>query len=84
MDAVICGRSDKQHGCDCSGEKAGKMDYLPRTTQMFEALGKDNGKLKSQEGLRTGQSHAAFDQDFFNALTEIGLTTVIFFLLVKI
>lgn len=60
------------------------MDYLPRTAQMLKALGKDNGELKSQESLRTGQSHAAFDQDFFNALTEIGLTTVIFFLLVKI
>ena len=50
MDAVIRGGSDKQHGCDCSGQKADKMDYLPRTTQMFKALGIDRSCLVAING----------------------------------
>jgi hypothetical protein len=54
MDAVISGWRDEQHGCDGCGQQADEMNYLPGPPQLFKALRKDNGKLKSQKSLRAG------------------------------
>lgn len=60
------------------------MDYLPRTREVFKALGKNNGKLKSKKSLRSGQGHAAFNQDLFNAITQVRFIAIIFFLAGKL
>src|SRR6476620_2035752 len=81
MDAVIGGGSDEQHGRRGGGQQTDKMDYLPWSRQLFEPLGKDNRKLKSKKSLRTGQCHAAFQQNFFYTISKVWLVAIFLFLL---
>ena len=84
MYAVIGGGSNEQHSRHGGGQQTDKMDYLPGSRQLFEPLGKDNCKLKSKKSLRTGQCHAAFQQDFFNTIRKVRLVAVFLFLLARV